>query len=166
MFVLGDSKVAHFEMGDRVTLEVRAMKESFGLTMVYSQDLVEVERGPFPIAYQEPEGPLGESDAYQVRRMTGTVGYTGDFGEVQLCTGAVEDGDFDDLNADDPRANGARIRCVDEGDGFFMIIDSELQRRGVELSVGERVEVTGPVLFSFDEYRIVVTRLGQLQYLD
>jgi hypothetical protein len=33
-FVLGDSKVAHFDMGDRVTLKVRATKESFAQNMI------------------------------------------------------------------------------------------------------------------------------------
>ena len=162
IFVLGDTKVAHFEMGDKVTLDVRAMKESFGLTMIFSQDLVEVERGPFPIAYQDATPPLRSADAGQVRRMTGTIGYTGDFGEIQLCTGTLAEDDLDDVNADDAQATDVRLRCIDEDHGFYVILDSELQRRGVEPEIGEVLEVTGPVLYSFNEYRIVVTRLGQI----
>jgi hypothetical protein len=162
MFVLGDSKVAHFEMGDKVTLNVRAMKEFFGLNMVFSQDLITVERGPFPIAFQEVEGELGSADAAKVRRKTGTVGYAGDFGEVQLCSGEVGANDLDNVN-EGVRDADFQLRCIAEGRGFYVIIDSELQRRGVEPAVGEVLQITGPVLFSFDQYRIVVTRLGQIE---
>lgn len=164
IFVLGDSKVAHFDMGARVTLDVRSTKESFGLVMVASHDVVEVDRGPAPIYYEERTEPLTAADSYLVRRMTGTVGFTGDFGEVQLCLGDVGADDFDDVNAGDDRAD-PQIRCIAEGRGFYTIIDSELQRRGLELQVGDQVQVTGPVLFSFDQYRIVVTRIGQLEML-
>lgn len=162
IFVLGDSKVAHFDMGARVTLDVRATKEAFGLVMVSVHDVVDVEREPTPIYYEERTEPLTAADSYMVRRMTGTVGFTGDFGEVQLCLGDVDDDDFEDVNAGDDRAD-PQIRCIAEGRGFYVIIDSELQRRGVEMAVGEEVQVTGPVLFSFDQYRIVVTRVGQIE---
>lgn len=165
MFVLGDSKVAHFDMGARVTLSVRATKEAFGLMMISAHDVVEVDRGPTPIYYEERTEPLTAADSYQVRRMTGTVGFTGDFGEVQLCLGEVDDDDFDDINAGDDRAD-AQIRCINEGRGFYAIIDSELQRRGVELLVGEQVELTGPAFYSFSQYRLVLTRIGQIRWLD
>ena len=161
-FVLGDSKVAHFELGDKVTLKVRAVKEAFDLFMIASYDTVEIDRGPYPVYYEERTEPLGASDNMLVRRMKGTVGFTGDFGEVQLCLGNVSDDDFIDVNADDDRADPL-IACIDEGRGFFGIIDSELQRRGVEFEVGDEVTFTGPVLFSFDQYRIVVTRIGQIE---
>jgi len=153
-------------MGDRVKLKVRATKEAFGLEMVTVHDVLEVDRdGPYPIYFEEVDRPLESSDAGQVRRVTGTVGLTGDFGEVQLCLGDVQDGDFEDLFADDPQRD-SKIRCIVEDRGFYAIIDSELQRRGVELQVGDKVTLTGPALFSFDEYRVVITRVGQLVYVD
>jgi hypothetical protein len=164
-FVLGDSKVAHFDMGARVKLKVRATKEAFGLRMIAAHDVLEVDYGPTPIYFEERTEPLTSDDSYEVRRMTGTVGFTGDFGEVQLCLGDVRDGDFDDVNAGDDRSD-PQIRCISEGRGFYAIIDSELQRRGLELAVGERVQATGPVLYSFDQYRIVLTRIGQIEWLD
>jgi hypothetical protein len=163
-FVLGDSKVAHFDFGDKVTLKVRAVKESFDIYMIASHDVVEIDRGPYPVYYEEVDGQLGADDNTLVRRMTGTVGFTGDFGEIQLCLGTVRDGDFVDVNADDDRAD-AVIQCIADGRGFYAILDSELDRRGVGFDVGEQVTLTGPVFYSFNEYRIVITRLGQVERL-
>jgi len=163
-FVLGDSKVAHFDMGDRVKLSVRATKEAFGLEMVTVHDVLEVDRGPYPIHYEPLDRPLEEQDAGRVRRLTGTVGYTGDFGETQLCLGEVQDGDFDNVYEGDDQRD-AKIRCIVEGRGFYAIVDAELQRRGVEFDIGEEVTLTGPALFSFDEYRLVLTRVGQIDRL-
>ena len=174
MFILGDTKVAHFDMGDRVTLRIRAVKELFDFQMVYSHDVVSIERGPFPVYYEERTA-LTDDDLSRVRRMTGTVGYSGDFGEVQLCIGDVADDDFDDvfegLGGQDAR--GPQLRCVNEGRGFYLAIDAELQRRGTEFDVGTRLQVTGPIIRGFDEndvpfdqHRMVVTRLGQIEVLD
>jgi len=173
-FVLGDTKVAHFEMGDQVTIRVRATKELFGYQMVYSHDVVAIERGPFPIYYEERDAPLTDDDLSKVRRMTGTVGFSGDFGEVQLCTGEVGEHDFEDVYADltGQDAKGPQIRCVNEGRGFYLALDTELQRRGLELAIGTQVIATGPIIRGFDErdvpydeHRMVITRLGQLEIL-
>jgi hypothetical protein len=174
-FILGDTKVAHFDLGDRVTLRIRAVKELFNYQMVYSHDVVEIERGPFPVYYEERTEPLTDDDLSQVRRLTGTVGYNGDFGEVQLCLGEVADDDFDDvfegLTGQD--AKGPQIRCVNEGRGFYLALDTELQRRGFELAIGEKVMATGPIIRGFDEnevpydqHRLVITRLGQLETIE
>ncbi len=174
-FVLGDTKVAHFDMGDLVTIRIRATKELFGYQMVYSHDVVAIERGPFPIYYEEADAPLTDADYNRVRRMVGTVGFNGGFGEVQLCLGDVADDDFDDvyegLTGQD--AKGPQIRCVNEGRGFYLALDTELQRRGLELPIGTRVMATGPIIRGFDEtgvpydeQRLVITRLGQLEVLE
>jgi len=171
IFVLGDTKVAHFDLGDKVTLRLRATKELFSYHMVYSHDVVSIERGPFPVYYEEREA-LTDDDLSRVRRMTGTVGYNGDFGEIQLCIGDVADDDFDDvyegLTGQD--AKGPQIKCVNEGRGFYIALDSELQRRGTEYDIGTELTVTGPIIrgfdenqVPFDEHRIVVTRLGQVE---
>ena len=160
-FVLGDSKVAHFDMGARVKLKVRSTKEAFGLEMITVHDVLEVDRGPHPIHYEELARPLDSDDAGKVRRMTGTVGLTGGFGEVQLCLGEVQEGDFENVfEGDDQR--DAKIRCIVDGRGFYAIVDAELQRRGIEFEIGEQVTLTGPALYSFNEYRLVLMRVGQI----
>jgi hypothetical protein len=137
-FVLGDSKVAHFDMGDRVKLTVRSLKEAFDQTMIASHDVDEVQRGPEPIYYERVTSQLGTEHVSRVVRMEGTVATEAStFGEVYLDT--------------------------DDGIRFKMGLDSELARRGVGFEIGARLEVTGPVLYSFNEYTIVIMRVGQIQ---
>jgi hypothetical protein len=141
MFVLGDTKVAHFDAGDRVKLKVRAMRENFGQYMIAVSDLDSVEYGPEPIYYQPRQAALGASDIGLVVRAEGVVdGTASTFGEVY----------FDS----------------DAGVKFKMSLDSELTKRGVAYKAGTRIQVTGPVLYSFNEYEIVVMRAGQVTVLE
>ena len=48
---------------------------------------------------------------------------------------------------------------------YKLSLDQELSRRGIEFPVGTRIRATGPVLFSFDEYTIIVMRVGQIEAL-
>jgi hypothetical protein len=156
IFVLGDSKVAHFDMGDRVKLRVRALKESFGSKMVSTHDVLEVQRGPEPI-YYEPvsDAELGEAHVGKVVRIQGTViSEMSTFGELYLCEGVHEVVDTD---------NNGRADCLDEGAiQHKFSLDAELNRRGISYGPGDVVEVTGPVIYSFSEYTIVVMRVGQI----
>lgn len=137
-FVLGDSKVAHFDMGDRVTLRVRAIKEAFDQTMIMVHDVLEVERGPEPIYYTAETDELGPEHVSRVVRVEGVVvNPPSTFGEIYL------DGD--------------------QGQRWKMGLDAELNRRGVSWPVGTRLQVTGPVLYSFSEYTIEVMRIGQVE---
>lgn len=143
-FVLGDSKVAHFDMGDRVTLKVRAIKESFEQFMISTHDVVEVERGPEPISYQRVTGPLGAEHMSRVVRVQGVVTTPAStFGEIYFEGGGV---------------------------GYKLALDQELGRRGVTYPVGTTIEVTGPVLFSnfpgeTVPYEVIVMRVGQIETL-
>ena len=139
-FVLGDSKVAHFDMGARVTLRVNAVKESFEQFMIISHDVLQVERGPEPISYERVTTELGPEQVAKVVRVEGTIATpVSTFGEVYLDS--------------------------DDGVRFKFNLDAELNRRGVAPAVGDKVRVTGPVLYSFSEYTIVVMRVGQLETL-
>ncbi|MEZ4240721.1 MAG: hypothetical protein R3F59_32120 [Myxococcota bacterium] len=141
-FVLGDSKVAHFDMGDRVTLRVRALRESFGQTMIAVQDVVEAVRGPEPIYYQTVSGALSNDMISRVVRVQGVVSTeTSTFGELYLDVGG--------------------------GERVHVVIDGELTRRGVGYDVGTVLQVTGPVLNGFgtateEKLRVQVMRVGQL----
>lgn len=140
-FILGDSKVAHFDMGDRVRLKVRGVRTSYDLNMVYSHDVLEVTRGPFPIYYSEPTGPLGAAQVARVQRITGEV--------------LTEKDDF-----------GAFRVLSDNGTTYDVALDSELSRRGAGWAVGETITVTGPVILSYSAYSILIMRLGQVQVQD
>ncbi len=147
VFVLGDSKLAHFDMGDRVRIRARAAKTSFDLDMIYAFDLVEVVERNVPIYYEEPTAPFvdlweaGDDPTGRVWRVTGeVVTRTDTFGEFQ-----VED---------------------DEGRRFHASLDMEINRRGIEFPVGSRVTITGPVLYSYSIFAIVITRKGQVTVHD
>lgn len=147
MFVLGDSKVAHFDMGDTVTIRVRGVRRSFGQNMVYVHEVLAADRTARPIRYVERSAPLGDDDINHVRRITGTVVTAPDtFGEFFV------------------QPDGSPVTCQASGaDCAAVAIDSELNRRGITVAPGDRITVTGPVLFSYDIYKILVMRVGQLE---
>jgi len=117
IFVLGDTKVAHFDAGARVKLKVRAMRENFGQYMIAIADLVSVDYGPDPIYYEPRTAALGAPDVGIVVRAEGVVdGTASTFGEVY----------FDS----------------DTGVKFKMSLDSELTKRGVTYTAGTRIQVT------------------------
>ncbi len=147
VFVLGDSKVAHFDAGDRIRIRARAAKSSFGLNMIYAySDLEIVERGT-PIAYETPTDNFalmaagGNDPTGRVFRVSGTVLSEKDtFGAFQ-----IED---------------------DSGRRFDVTLDVELNRRGIGFAPGTRILVTGPVIYSFSAYTIVIMRVGQITVED
>ncbi len=152
LFILGDSKVAHFDAGDVVTLDLLATRTSFDVRMVYVHDVVDVRREARPIRYAVAQRPFGEDDVGRVRRMTGTVVREPDtFGETWIQPDGYDGGT---CTPDDAR------HCA------ITAIDAELNRRGVTFTTGERVELTGPVHFSFDTYSLLLMRVGQINRLD
>lgn len=141
IFVVGDSKVAHFDAGDRVKIRVRGVLTNFGMNMVYVHDVLEIHREGRPIFYREVDRPLGPQDIGETRRVRGTVVNRPDtFGAFFVET-----------------ASGARIEAN---------LDAELNRRRVHPPVGSTLCVTGPVQFSFSSYSIPIMRIGQLATVD
>lgn len=145
VFVLGDSKVAHFDMGDRVKIRVRGVGRRFGLNMVVAHEVVEVDYGPYPIPYT-PAEPLSQALTYPdeavgaVRRVEGVVLTRPDtFGEFTLQ--------------------------ADDGNVYAAALDAELNRRGVGFDAGRRIRATGPVQRAFGD-KLVIMRVGQLEPLD
>lgn len=141
IFVVGDSKVAHFDVGDRVRILVRGVRTNFGMHMVYVHDVLEVSREARPVYYQAVDRPLGPEDMGQTRRVRGTVvGPPDTFGAFLVET-----------------ASGARVAAS---------LDAELNRRRAHPPVGGTVCVTGPVLFSFSTYSIPIMRIGQVAVVE
>jgi hypothetical protein len=140
-FVLGDSKVAHFDVGNTVQLKVRGVRTNFEQDMVYAHDVLSVDRTVRPISYVVPDGELTREHIARVVRVEGTVITEKDtFGEFR-----VE---------------------ADDGTVHIVSLDVELNRRGVEVPVGSQVRATGPVLLSYDNLSIIIMRVGQLEILD
>lgn len=141
IFVVGDSKVAHFDVGDRVKMRVRAIRTDFDFNMVYAHDIVEVNREARPIYYQWAQEGIGNPDIGETRRVRGVMSTEPDtFGQFTLTT--------------------------DEGAKVFINLDSELNRRRVYPEVGTQLCATGPVQYSFSEYTIVIMRIGQLAVVE
>lgn len=139
-FVLGDSKVAAFAAGDRVRLRARAVRTNFDFNIVYSWDTVAIHREARPIFYEVATQTLDAGDHSLVRRVTGEVqGKPDTFGAFQVK---------DDL-----------------GTVFDIQIDAELNRRGFTVAPGQRIQVTGPVMYSYSIRAIVVMSLGQVEIL-
>jgi hypothetical protein len=140
VFVLGDSKLAQFEAGNKVKIRVRAVRSAFDFDMVYSWDLVDVDRSVTPIHYEVPVGPLGSDDHSHVMRVSGVVTTgTDTFGAFQIES--------------------------DDGTTYDIQVDQELGRRGVAWEKGTRIQVTGPVLYSYSIRAILVMSLGQVTVL-
>jgi hypothetical protein len=138
IFVLGDSKVAHFDMGARVRMKVRGVRSLYDLNVVYAHDIVEIlDYGPEPIYYENATGPLTLEDVGRVKSVTGTVTTSKDtFGEFQIETA--------------------------DGTQYTINIDADLSRRGFGFDAGTVLTVRGPVLYSYSTFGILVIRSGQV----
>ena len=141
ILILGDSKVAHFDMGDRIRLSVRGARTSYDLNMVTAHDVIEVVEHDVPIFYEPATGTLGAEHIGRVTRVSGVV-------------------------TSEPDTFGAFQLEAEDGTTYDVTIDSELTKRGITVEPGQRVEATGPVLFSFDIYAVIVMRVGQLTVLE
>ena len=51
-------------------------------------------------------------------------------------------------------------------DGNVFGIDVEPSRRGIAYPVGSTIQATGPVMYSYSEFAIVVMRIGQIEQLN
>lgn len=138
-FVLGNSKVAHFDAGARVALRLNATKEAFGLNMVANWTLLAVDHGPHPIYYQPLTEPFTTDHIGRTYRVEGVVTRAADtFGSFEVLG--------------------------DNGTAWDIRLDAELNRRGVGWPEGTRLQVTGPVIESFG-LGLVVMRIGQVEVL-
>jgi len=148
IFVLGDSKVAHFDIGDHVTMSVRGTRNSFDLPMIYSHDVIEIDRGPYAMYYQERTDAFTNDDIGSVLRVEGTV---------------IPLEGYDTQTTD---TFGAFRVEHDNGTIFDVTMDSEISRRGLSFEAGQRVRVTGPMLYSYSIRAIIIMKRGQVQFLD
>jgi hypothetical protein len=138
VFVLGDSRVANFDVGAKVRISLRGARTAYELNMIYAHDIVEVDRAEVhPVYYQAAEGALGSDDIGEVRRVSGTV--------------ISEKSNFGDFDVES-----------DDGTIYNISLDAELSRRGIGFEIGTPIQATGPVIFSYDVYSIVIMRVGQL----
>jgi len=144
MFVLGDSKVAHFDIGDRLKIRIRGVQRNFGLDMVVAHDIIEIDRGPYPVYYRDAPELVG--NAYPDEWI----------GSVVRVEGEV---------VSDPDTFGEFAVLGDNGSTYLIGLDVELNRRKVRFPVGSRIRATGPVQRAFGD-KIIIMRIGQVERLD
>lgn len=146
--VLKDSRIAAFDVGDRVRIRVRSVMKNFSNLAVLGYDMEEVLTTPEtrePIYYEELTRGFDEAlDLYEVRRIEGIV----------------------EMEATNQNFNEMRVRSTEDEDVSWLVsLDRELGNRGVAPKEGSRVRITGPVVESFG-LRILIGNLGLLEVLE
>jgi hypothetical protein len=146
--VLKDSRVAEFDIGDRVRLRVRALMRNFGTRAVLAFDQEEVLTTPATreaVYYEAIERNfIEQTDLYEVRRITGRV---------------VLEATNQNFNEMEVRPEGV------VGVRWLVSLDRELGTRGVAPPAGALVELTGPIIESFG-LRMVISNLGQIRVIE
>lgn len=145
IMVLKDSRIASFTFGERVRLRVRGLTKVFDSYAVLTWDSEEVvEPGEVhPIYYEKLDQAFASADIGKVRRVRGTI------------VSEPSSTNFNEMHIEDD--NGVR---------YVASIDRELAQRNPGLTEGMRVELTGPVIFSYSQYVVLISSLGQIQWLD
>ncbi|RDV38127.1 hypothetical protein DV096_09945 [Bradymonadaceae bacterium TMQ3] len=148
ILVLKDSRLAEFDIGDRVRIKVRGIMKNFDSLAVLSYSEEEVINTPdarIPVHFEEVERHFSASeDVYQVRRVTGRVV----------------------LEPTNQNFNEMRLQSLEDPSVEWLVsLDAELGRRGVGPKLGEVVQVTAPVINSFG-VRLLITALGQLERIE
>ncbi len=156
LFVLYDSRIARFSVGDIVTMKVRAVRTSYDLDIVYAHDILEVEYADSAVHYEEvTEGELSADMVPRVHRVTGDIVAYDDWTET--CGSEYEVGNAEQF--------GEFLLQADDGTCHSFSLGLELGRRGATWAGGTRLAVTGPVLDSFG-IKIIVETLGQIEELN
>ena len=148
IMVLKDSRVAEFDVGDRVRLRVRSLLRNFSNLTVLGFDQEEVltdRSNREPIYYVELTRPFRENeDLYEVRRITGRV----------------------EMEATNQNFNEMKVRSVENPNITWLVsLDRELGGRGVAPKQGDLVQLTGPVVESFG-LRMLIANFGLIEVLE
>lgn len=146
--VLKDSRVADFDVGDRVRMKVTGVMRNFDNYFVLAftdEEVVTPAEGPDPIYYEAVDRPFSAAaDAYQVRRIRGRVV----------------------LEATNQNFNEMAVQSLEnENVEWLVSLDRELGTRGVAPKEGAIVELTGPVIDSFG-MRMLIGSLGQITVIE
>jgi len=148
LFVLFDSRVAPFTVGDKVRLKVRAVRSNHwddggayigSQDMIYAHDIVSVERDSSAIHYTEVDGDLGIEHSNRVVRVHGTV--------VEI----------------DESFNNYTVETASGGQVVYSLGLDLGRRPSSKAKLGDVVTATGPVLLSYDIFTISIAQVGQLE---
>lgn len=146
IMVLKDSRLAEFDVGDRVRLTVRGIIKYFDTiaVLVYADESVmNAPDERYPVYYEQLSRRFLAEDVGKVARVRGRV----------------------ILEATNQNFNEMRLESLEDSNVRWVVsFDRELGARGVAPPVGAVVELTAPVLNSFG-LRMIVGSLGKMEII-
>ena len=151
MLVLRDTRTAGFTFGDVVEFEVKGLMKFFDYDAILAIDNLRVvtddhapEAGAkVPIYAEAINRPFQATDQGKVMRVTGFVSQE------------VTNNNFNEM----------RLQSEDESITWIISLDREVGQRNPDWKLGDKLQITGPVLNSFG-LKIIVMSYGQVEKLD
>ncbi len=159
--VLKDSRIADFDVGDRVSIRVRGIMQEFGAGFVLIHDRETVVSKDNPV-YAEEVGPFLTPD---------------DLGKVVKIRGKVADpptnSNFNALclippDSDDPTPCDPRCVGTEQCGGYILAaFDREIGQRNPDpIETGDILELRGPVVSGFDGLTVLIAEEGQYDIIE
>lgn len=159
--ILKDTRIADFDVGDRVSVRVRGVMQEFGAGFVMIWDDETVISRDNEVYAQEAGPLLVADDLGKVVKIRGKVAdppTSSNFNAVCLIPP-----DSDDVTPCDPRCVGT------EGcDGYILAaFDREIGQRNPDpIETGDIIELRGPVISGFDDLTVLIAEEGQYDIIE
>ena len=151
MLVLRDTRTAGFTFGDVVEFKVKGLMKFFDYDAILAIDDLRVVTEEFA---PEPGGKVPIYAESINRPFEGT-----DQGKVMRVTGFVSQ------EATNNNFNEMRLQSEDGSITWIISLDREVGQRNPDWKLGDKLQITGPVLNSFG-LKIIVMSYGQVEKLD
>lgn len=150
MLVLRDSRTASFTFGDVVEFEVKGLMKFFDYDAIMAFDNLKVVTDEYIEEGEDKKAIYAESIT---RAFEAT-----DQGKVMRVTGVVSQ------EATNNNFNEMRLQSEDGSTTWIISLDREVGQRDPDWRLGDKLEITGPVLNSFG-LKIIVMSYGQVKKL-
>jgi hypothetical protein len=159
--VLKDSRIADFDVGDRVSIRVRGLMQEFGAGFVLLHDEETVISKDHPVYLTDAERFLVPDHIGKAVRIRGKIVQPPtNFNFNNAC---LIPPDSDDTRPCDPR-------CVssEQCQGYILAaFDREIGQRNPDpIEVGDVLEMRGPVIDGFDDLTIQIAEEGQYDIIE
>ena len=177
--VMKNSRLAEFDVGDRVRMRVRGITREFDTVAILAFDQEEVVTTPetrLPVYYEELTREFISEENVSDAREEILEGLEEDetLTEAELDEMVTPDDTYlvrrirgeVILEATNQNFNEMRVQSNEDPDVEWLVsLDRELGTRGVGPKKGDQVQLTGPVVNSFG-MRILIASLGKIEILE